>query len=188
MSRGIGDDPSQTMRPYPLAHLAVLGLALIGIACAGSGSTTPGHAPARARAVDPVRVLASGRMTTRGAAVVFAVPDPEAWAALVVALRDEALVDLDQAIADPVALGWDPEREVLLFVEFPDKSGSELRSRVDGFVREGPVGRVLGRLEWDPEGSMTDDLNRTWMLVAVTREAMAGVERLTLEVELPALD
>jgi hypothetical protein len=152
---------------------------------AGSGPRSSSLRSARGRAF-PTTVIGEGRMTTRGAAgsrgVVVGLRSGEALAEFDAAMAEEGLV----ALAD--GLGglpeFEPEREALVFVEFPDRSGTELRSVVDGFERDDAVARVIAHLEWDPNGAMTDDLGRTWVLVRVPAQALSGDPSLTLELDL----
>lgn len=124
-------------------------------------------------------------MTSRGATgsrgVVVGLRSREALAEFDAAMRDEGLAAIAERLGGLPE--FDPEQEVLVFVEFPDRSGSELRSVVDGLERDADLVHVIAHLEFDPSGSMTDDLNRTWVLVRAPAAALAGDPTLTLELD-----
>lgn len=111
---------------------------------------------------------------------VFPIRTPADYQAFAAELADDGYLDLGVPFAEPPS--FDPEREVLLFVEFPDGAGSELRPVVDGIERDGDVARVHAHWTNNPEGAMTDNVSRNWVLVRTDKHALDGGATLSLEI------
>lgn len=115
--------------------------------------------------------------TRNGAGRVFPIVDAAAWSRFVGELQGSELLDLTVVFPSPPSFA---AGSVLLFVEFPDGSGSEIMPVVDDVVRAGDRAVVRGHWRVNPRGSMTDNLSRQWVLVRVEN---AGIKGASLELE-----
>ncbi|MFV8749115.1 hypothetical protein ACNOYE_01045 [Nannocystaceae bacterium ST9] len=173
---------------------SILAIALAGLLGCSRTSVEgePDHAPASDSSTRPsaderptmqthtIEQLGTGFMRERNdGARVFPLPDEPTWASFVEDMRNAEMVDLGAALAEPPRFTDD---RVLLFVEFPDGAGSELRPVVDELAREGASLIVRGHWRADPKGSATDDVTRQWVLIRAPKAALEGKPGISVDV------
>jgi hypothetical protein len=127
-----------------------------------------------------VEELAWGYMQARGGEgrlhPIRSAADYEAFA---FAMSDDGYLDLSQHFPQPPS--FDPAAQVLIFVELPDDSGTELRAGVEGIVRTDDRVRVLAYRTKNPQGAMTDNVTRSWVLIRAPKTVLDGDPELSLE-------
>jgi hypothetical protein len=147
-------------------------------------STGHGRKQTRSEHMIEVEEVGWGFMTARLGAGgdtgrVFPIRTAAEYQAFAAELGDDGYIDL--GVHFPTPPSFDAEREVLIFVEFPDGAGSELRPVVDGIERDGDVARVHAHWTTNPKGSMTDNISRNWVLIRAPRHALDDDPRLSLD-------
>ena len=95
------------------------------------------------------------------------------------AMSDDGYLELSQHVPQPPS--FDPAAHVLIFVELPDDAGTELRPGVEGIVRTDDHVRVLAYRTQNPEGAMTDNVTRSWVLIRAPKAVLEGDPQLSLE-------
>lgn len=110
---------------------------------------------------------------------LFLIRTPDEYEAFAASMSDDGYLELSQHLSQ--APSFDPAAQVLIFVELPDDSGTELRAGVEGLERTNARLRVLAYRTANPKGAQTDNVTRSWVLIRAPKSALDGDPTLSLE-------
>jgi hypothetical protein len=127
-----------------------------------------------------VEELAWGYMQARGGeGRLSPIRTPAEYEAFAASMSDDGYLELSQHFPQPPS--FDPAAQVLIFVELPDDSGTELRAGVEGIERTDDRVRVLAYRTKNPKGAQTDNVTRSWVLIRAPKSVLDGDPALSLE-------